>query len=193
MRTGEWGEERDRKTRWVSERRTMVTAVFAGFCHWIGTQQERRFHIYTDIYAYSGELRDFLLSTPKGKDCCHLTFHLSAVISCGQITHMSSCGLFESGSHTPVLLGTLWCSVAHMCFVGRADLVVVWHCGATNGLQICMNMCGYSKFNDAFASIKWWKGIKYNIGICLDAISQIISSQGSVAGLVDFDVLSPVV
>lgn len=110
--------------------------------------------VQTFTRSWSDELLDFLPSSPKGKDRAHQTFHLSAAILCGSVTHVSSCGLFGCWFPHPSAAGK--CRVAHLCSVGQGDLgVTARHCGVTSDHQTwisCVNT--QSKFIDAFAAVK---------------------------------------
>lgn len=164
------GEERGEEAGWggsggwVSGRRTMVNDYFAGLCHWTGTLQETRLHrccrwktcrVREFTRSCSGELTSCRPSADnKGKSCCHQTFHLYALISCGQMTHGRFRGLLQlvllPREHSDAAVQRA--SPPRTC--GRDAPAVVWRCGATNRHQLGINRCRHCQFNGAAVRLK---------------------------------------
>lgn len=182
MRGGDVGRGTERGVEWV-DKGTMVTAASTGFCHWamLWTGTRRKRHLHLCGYHAPRHLRATAPASSsisgrlsqKVRHAVTQTFHLSAVVSCSQITPMwLPCGLFEPGPpHTKALLGTLGCGLADTCSVGRGTaepqmgiksgtnmcwyLVEVWRC-SLRGWTTFLDIQPYPKNVAAGSCLLFW-------------------------------------
>lgn len=148
MRGGDVGRGTERGVEWV-DKGTMVAAVSTGFCHWAmvgtGTRRERHFHLcgyhaprHLRATAPASSSISSRLSR-KVRTAVTQTFHLSAVVSCSQITPIwLPCGL-----PTP---RRCW---EHLDAVWWTRALSVRHCRTTNVSNLIHVLILTRKFDDA--------------------------------------------